>query len=262
MVLGQIVPTEPRPGELRALRCTSIAYRLTGRRPGGLLDRGGRDRHGVPARRRVLRDLRRRDHAPRLPAGRAPARGRLPSVDARGHPGGAGYVRSHTWLWGTILWSLIAFPFTTAPYVVLLPYPKHDLGGDAGDLGPARGRRSGRPGDRAAACADHDPAAPRDVHVLAVRVRRHRPPLLRPDERAVAGDGDRGDRRGGTDRRRSRLEHAAPTGGAERPPGTGAERRVARRLRAHAGRRPSWTSLPTSSACERPWQRAASSGWC
>jgi hypothetical protein len=31
---------------------------------------------------------------------------------------------------------LIAFPFTTAPYVVLLPYlVKNELGGDAGDLG-------------------------------------------------------------------------------------------------------------------------------
>jgi MFS family permease len=49
---------------------------------------------------------------------------------------GLSYIRSQTWLWGTILWSLIAFPFTTAPYVVLLPYlVKNDLGGDAGDLG-------------------------------------------------------------------------------------------------------------------------------
>jgi MFS family permease len=49
---------------------------------------------------------------------------------------GLRYVRSQTWLWGTILWSFIAFPFTTAPYVVLLPYlVKNDLGGDARDLG-------------------------------------------------------------------------------------------------------------------------------
>lgn len=49
---------------------------------------------------------------------------------------GLRYVRSQTWLWGTILWSFIAFPFTTAPYVVLLPHlVKNDLGGDASDLG-------------------------------------------------------------------------------------------------------------------------------
>jgi DHA3 family tetracycline resistance protein-like MFS transporter len=49
---------------------------------------------------------------------------------------GLGYVRARTWLWGTLAWTLIVFPFGTAPYVVLLPYlVKNDLGGDARDLG-------------------------------------------------------------------------------------------------------------------------------
>jgi DHA3 family tetracycline resistance protein-like MFS transporter len=49
---------------------------------------------------------------------------------------GLGYVRERAWLWGTLTWSLIVFPFGTAPYVVLLPYlVKNDLGGDARDLG-------------------------------------------------------------------------------------------------------------------------------
>ena len=49
---------------------------------------------------------------------------------------GFAYVRDRAWLWGTLTWMLIAFPFTTAPYVVLLPYLlKHELGGDSRSLG-------------------------------------------------------------------------------------------------------------------------------
>jgi len=49
---------------------------------------------------------------------------------------GAGYVRKRVWLWGTLTWMFIAFPFTTAPYVVLLPYlVKNDFGGDSQSLG-------------------------------------------------------------------------------------------------------------------------------
>jgi hypothetical protein len=47
-----------------------------------------------------------------------------------------GFVRAHSWLWGTLLWSLLVLPLTMAPYVVLLPYlVKNELGGDAQDLG-------------------------------------------------------------------------------------------------------------------------------
>ena len=49
---------------------------------------------------------------------------------------GVAYVRRRAWLWGTFSWMLIAFPFSTAPYVVLLPYlVKNDLGGDSRTLG-------------------------------------------------------------------------------------------------------------------------------
>ena len=49
---------------------------------------------------------------------------------------GVRYVRARTWLWGTVAWWLFVAPFGHAPYVVLLPYlMKHDLGGDASDLG-------------------------------------------------------------------------------------------------------------------------------
>jgi MFS family permease len=47
-----------------------------------------------------------------------------------------GFVRAHSWLWGTLLWSLFVIPLTMAPYVVLIPYlVKNELGGDAQDLG-------------------------------------------------------------------------------------------------------------------------------
>jgi MFS family permease len=49
---------------------------------------------------------------------------------------GFAYVRSHTWLWGTLLWALLVLPLTWGPYVVLLPYlVKNELGGGAADLG-------------------------------------------------------------------------------------------------------------------------------
>jgi DHA3 family tetracycline resistance protein-like MFS transporter len=49
---------------------------------------------------------------------------------------GLNYVRGRAWLWGTLTWAFIVFPFATAPYVVLLPHlVKNDLGGDASDLG-------------------------------------------------------------------------------------------------------------------------------
>jgi MFS family permease len=47
-----------------------------------------------------------------------------------------GFIRAHSWLWGTLLWALLVLPLTMAPYVVLLPYlVKNELGGDARDLG-------------------------------------------------------------------------------------------------------------------------------
>ena len=47
-----------------------------------------------------------------------------------------GFVRAHSWLWGTLLWALLILPLTMAPYVVLLPFlVKNDLGGSAQDLG-------------------------------------------------------------------------------------------------------------------------------
>ena len=49
---------------------------------------------------------------------------------------GLGYVRARTWLWATVAWWFFVAPFGHAPYVVLLPYfMKHELGGDASDLG-------------------------------------------------------------------------------------------------------------------------------
>ena len=106
---------------------------------------------------------------------------------------GLGYVRSHAWLWGTILWSLIVLSLRDGPVrrAAALPREERPRRRRGRPRARLRGGRSRRPGDRAAALADHDPAAARDVHVRAVRVRRHRPLLLRADERAVAGDGDR-----------------------------------------------------------------------
>jgi MFS family permease len=47
-----------------------------------------------------------------------------------------GFVRAHSWLWGTLLWALLVLPLTMAPYVVLIPYlVKNELGGNAQDLG-------------------------------------------------------------------------------------------------------------------------------
>ena len=47
-----------------------------------------------------------------------------------------GFVRAHSWLWGTLLWAVLVLPLTMSPYVVLLPYlVKNELGGDAQDLG-------------------------------------------------------------------------------------------------------------------------------
>ena len=49
---------------------------------------------------------------------------------------GVGYVRGRVWLWATLIWMFVVFPFTTAPYVVLLPYLiKNDLGADSRSLG-------------------------------------------------------------------------------------------------------------------------------
>lgn len=49
---------------------------------------------------------------------------------------GVAFVRGRAWLWGTLAWMLIVFPFTTAPYVVLLPHLiKNDLDADSRSLG-------------------------------------------------------------------------------------------------------------------------------
>lgn len=49
---------------------------------------------------------------------------------------GVAYLRGRAWLWGTLTWMVVVFPFTTAPYVVLLPYLiKHDLGAGSRALG-------------------------------------------------------------------------------------------------------------------------------
>ena len=49
---------------------------------------------------------------------------------------GVAFVRKHVWLWGTLLWALVAVLFANGPFVVLIPYiVKNELGGDAGDLG-------------------------------------------------------------------------------------------------------------------------------
>lgn len=46
------------------------------------------------------------------------------------------FVRSHVWLWGTLLWAFVVLALAWGPYEVLLPYlVKNELGGDAGDLG-------------------------------------------------------------------------------------------------------------------------------
>lgn len=46
------------------------------------------------------------------------------------------YVRSHTWLWGTLLAATFAYLAFLGPTEVLLPYVvKNELGGSAGDLG-------------------------------------------------------------------------------------------------------------------------------
>jgi DHA3 family tetracycline resistance protein-like MFS transporter len=46
------------------------------------------------------------------------------------------FVRSHVWLWGTLVWAAIAVFLVYAPFEVLVPYlVKNKLHGDAGDLG-------------------------------------------------------------------------------------------------------------------------------
>jgi Transmembrane secretion effector len=49
---------------------------------------------------------------------------------------GFGFVRSHTWLWGTLVAAAVTLLFTYGPNQVLLPFVvKNGLGGGAGDLG-------------------------------------------------------------------------------------------------------------------------------
>jgi hypothetical protein len=46
------------------------------------------------------------------------------------------FVRSHVWLWGTLVWATAAIFLVYAPFVVLVPYlVKNELHGNAGDLG-------------------------------------------------------------------------------------------------------------------------------
>jgi hypothetical protein len=46
------------------------------------------------------------------------------------------FVRSHVWLWGTLVWATIAVFLVYAPFQVLVPYlVKNQLHGNAGDLG-------------------------------------------------------------------------------------------------------------------------------
>jgi Transmembrane secretion effector len=46
------------------------------------------------------------------------------------------FVRSHVWLWGTLVWATIAVFLIYAPFEVLVPYlVKNELHGNAGDLG-------------------------------------------------------------------------------------------------------------------------------
>jgi MFS family permease len=46
------------------------------------------------------------------------------------------FVRSHVWLWGTLVWATIAVFLVYAPFEVLVPYlVKNQLHGNAGDLG-------------------------------------------------------------------------------------------------------------------------------
>lgn len=70
-------------------------------------------------------------------------RPRLAAIQREEHPSiqedireGIGFVRQHVWLWGTLLWALVAVLFANGPFIVLIPYiVKNELGGDAGDLG-------------------------------------------------------------------------------------------------------------------------------
>jgi DHA3 family tetracycline resistance protein-like MFS transporter len=46
------------------------------------------------------------------------------------------FVRSHVWLWGTLVWATLAVFLIYAPFEVLVPYfVKNELHGNAGDLG-------------------------------------------------------------------------------------------------------------------------------
>jgi DHA3 family tetracycline resistance protein-like MFS transporter len=46
------------------------------------------------------------------------------------------FVRSHVWLWGTLVWATAALFLVYAPFEVLVPYlVKNELHGNAGDLG-------------------------------------------------------------------------------------------------------------------------------
>lgn len=68
---------------------------------------------------------------------------RQPSIDAEHEPSaieqmreGFRYVRSQTWLWGTLLAATFAYLAFLGPTEVLLPYVvKNDMSGSAGDLG-------------------------------------------------------------------------------------------------------------------------------
>jgi DHA3 family tetracycline resistance protein-like MFS transporter len=69
------------------------------------------------------------------PAVRVLAEGERPSVIADIREV-FGYVRTRSWLWGTLLWWLLVGAIGSAPYVVLLPFlVKNELDGTAGDLG-------------------------------------------------------------------------------------------------------------------------------
>jgi MFS family permease len=59
-----------------------------------------------------------------------------PSSMVRDIAEGFRFVRQNVWLWGTLLWALVALFLVWGPFQVLLPFVvKNELGGDAGDLG-------------------------------------------------------------------------------------------------------------------------------
>ena len=115
-----------------------LALRLAGPALGGVARGRARRRLDVRARCRLVRDLGRgaAGDVPGRPAG-VGRRGRRAESGDRGEiRAGLRYVRSHAWLWATLVTAAIAYLLFMGPTEVLLPFiVKHRFADGARDLG-------------------------------------------------------------------------------------------------------------------------------